>query len=128
MLHSVPTTYSSQPQILRSLLEAHGGHEVRTDGDSMTLAFHDAVDAVRWAVAAQDALLAHPWPRRLLEHPYCAPVTLVRRRVCVLPVCALRKVGAAAGRRSWCTQPPCMHARAACMSMQGLTLRRHMHT
>jgi class 3 adenylate cyclase len=35
---------------LRALLEDHGGHEVRTDGDSFTLAFHDAVDAVRWCL------------------------------------------------------------------------------
>jgi hypothetical protein len=54
---------------------------VRTDGDSMTVAFHDAVDAVRWAAAAQEALLAHPWPARLLEHPYCAPVYLVGDRL-----------------------------------------------
>ena len=66
------------PQLLRSLLHAYGGHEVRADGDSLTAAFHDAVDAVQWAVAAQEALLAHPWPARLLEHPYCAPVHLVR--------------------------------------------------
>lgn len=51
---------------------------MRTDGDSLTAAFHDAVDAVGWAVAAQEALLAHPWSGRLMQHPYCAPVTLVR--------------------------------------------------
>jgi len=63
-------------QLLRALLDEHGGHEVRTDGDSMTVAFHDAIDAVKWAVAAQEALLAHAWPRRLLEHPYCKAVYL----------------------------------------------------
>ncbi|GBF89534.1 adenylate cyclase [Raphidocelis subcapitata] len=63
-------------QVLRALLEEHGGHEVRTDGDSLTAAFHDAVDAVRWAVAVQEALLAHPWPQRLLEHPHAAVVHL----------------------------------------------------
>ncbi|KIZ06080.1 hypothetical protein MNEG_1873 [Monoraphidium neglectum] len=70
-------------KILRGLLDVHGGHEVRTDGDSMCAAFHDAVDAVTWAVAAQAALLAHPWPARLLEHPYCAPVTLVFQKTCL---------------------------------------------
>lgn len=63
--------------LLRALLPRFGGHDVRCDGDSLTLAFHDARDAVGWAVAAQEALLRHPWPARLLEHPYCAPVTLV---------------------------------------------------
>eukprot|EP00879_Flechtneria_rotunda_P033594 GHRR01037223.1.p1 GENE.GHRR01037223.1~~GHRR01037223.1.p1 ORF type:complete len:116 (+),score=22.79 GHRR01037223.1:561-908(+) len=36
--------------ILRGLLEQHGGHEVRTDGDSFTLAFHDAADAVAYCI------------------------------------------------------------------------------
>ncbi len=35
---------------LRGLLEEHCGHEVRTDGDSFTLAFHDGVDAVEWCL------------------------------------------------------------------------------
>ncbi len=35
---------------LRGLLEEHCGHEVRTDGDSFTLAFHDGVDAVKWCL------------------------------------------------------------------------------
>lgn len=36
--------------VLRRLLEQHGGHEVRTDGDSFTLAFHDATDAVAYCI------------------------------------------------------------------------------
>lgn len=36
--------------VLRSLLDQHGGHEVRTDGDSFTLAFHDAADAVAYCI------------------------------------------------------------------------------
>ena len=36
--------------VLRGLLAAHGGHEVRTDGDSFVLAFHDATDAVAYCV------------------------------------------------------------------------------
>ena len=35
---------------MRELLEEFGGHEVRTDGDSFTLAFHDALDAVRYCI------------------------------------------------------------------------------
>jgi hypothetical protein len=69
-------------QVLRDLLPAHSGLEVRTDGDSLTAAFHNAGDAVRWACEVQEALLSHPWPARLLEHPYCAPVTVVGSTHC----------------------------------------------
>lgn len=120
--------------VLRSLLDEHGGHEVRTDGDSFTLAFHDAADAVAYCIQvraasapcscimphedrvhaqyaevtapsgrcravakvvgniwvqtnsprpvgvlglqAQEELLEVPWPKKLLEHPYCATVRL----------------------------------------------------
>ncbi|KAF8064653.1 CYR1 [Scenedesmus sp. PABB004] len=62
--------------VLRGLLGAHGGHEVRTDGDSFTLAFHDALDAVAYCIQAQEQLLEVPWPPRLLEHPLAAPARL----------------------------------------------------
>lgn len=37
-------------QVMRGLLPEYGGHEVRTDGDSFTLAFHDAIDAVEYCL------------------------------------------------------------------------------
>jgi hypothetical protein len=37
-------------QVIRSFLEEMGGHEVCTEGDAFILAFHDAVDAVKWSV------------------------------------------------------------------------------
>lgn len=36
--------------MMRGLLPEYGGHEVRTDGDSFTLAFHDAIDAVEYCL------------------------------------------------------------------------------
>ncbi len=38
-------------------------------GDAFTMVFHDAVDAVAWALSTQIALLQAPWPSALLEHP-----------------------------------------------------------
>ncbi|KAK9837198.1 hypothetical protein WJX84_011340 [Apatococcus fuscideae] len=55
--------------ILRSMLGKHYGFEVTTEGDAFTMVFHDAIDAVHWALATQIALLQAPWPSPLLEHP-----------------------------------------------------------
>ena len=44
-------------QVLRGLLDRYGGHEVRTDGDSFTIAFHDAVDAINWCCKVKGAPL-----------------------------------------------------------------------
>lgn len=55
------------------------------------MAFHDPVDAVRWAVLLQSALLRLDWPPLLLEHPLCRPRPLV-------PVAAASVRGADGGR------------------------------
>ena len=49
-------------RLLRAQLEIWHGQEVETAGDSLFAVFGSALDAVRWAVEAQLALLAHPWP------------------------------------------------------------------
>jgi DNA-binding NarL/FixJ family response regulator/class 3 adenylate cyclase len=49
-------------RILREALEANGGQEIDTQGDSFFVAFSRARDAVGAAVAAQRALAEHPWP------------------------------------------------------------------
>src|SRR3954467_15053529 len=48
--------------LLRSVFQAHGGHEVDTQGDSFFVAFPRAVDAVIAATEIQRALAAHAWP------------------------------------------------------------------
>ncbi|MDQ5852217.1 MAG: adenylate/guanylate cyclase domain-containing protein, partial [Chloroflexota bacterium] len=48
--------------LLRAIFQAHGGHEVGTEGDSFFVVFPRAVEGVKAAVAAQQALAAHPWP------------------------------------------------------------------
>ena len=48
--------------IVRQAIEAGGGVEVSTEGDSFFVAFPSPVGAVRAAVAAQRGLAAHDWP------------------------------------------------------------------
>ncbi len=49
-------------RLLRTAFQAHGGREVDTQGDAFFVAFARARDALSAAVAAQRAILAHPWP------------------------------------------------------------------
>ena len=63
-------------ECIRGLLDEFAGHEIRNEGDSFTLAFHDALDAVQFCLRAQEALQALDWPRELLEHDLCKTVTL----------------------------------------------------
>src|SRR5712691_2509602 len=52
-----------QHQVLvRAAFEAHGGHEIDTQGDSFFFAFPRAKDAVVAVVEAQRALTGHAWP------------------------------------------------------------------
>jgi hypothetical protein len=39
---------------LRVLMMRHGGHEVATEGDSFTVAFHRPVDALQWGLDVQE--------------------------------------------------------------------------
>jgi class 3 adenylate cyclase len=49
-------------RIVRAAVAEHGGHEIRTAGDSFFVAFARAGDAVRAAVAIQRGLAAQAWP------------------------------------------------------------------
>src|SRR5215208_6040181 len=66
LLHRLGDAYAGMlaehQRLVREALAAHGGREVDTQGDAFFIAFPQAVDAVRAAVAAQRALAAHPWP------------------------------------------------------------------
>jgi len=48
--------------LLRAAFEAHGGHEIDTQGDSFFFAFARAKDAVLAVVEGQRALAGHEWP------------------------------------------------------------------
>ncbi len=49
-------------RILRDAITASAGQEVDTQGDGFFVAFRSAPDAIRAALAAQQALRDHPWP------------------------------------------------------------------
>lgn len=50
-------------RLLRASFNAGHGHELETQGDGFLVAFPRARDAILAAVAAQKALIAHPWPQ-----------------------------------------------------------------
>jgi len=52
--------------IIRKVCSANHGYEIETEGDSFQLAFHDAVDAVKFALEAQMALFEASWSHELL--------------------------------------------------------------
>ena len=49
-------------ELLRQVWGAHGGFEVKTEGDAFFVAFADTASALRACVAGQEALAAEPWP------------------------------------------------------------------
>ncbi|GFR41382.1 hypothetical protein Agub_g2065 [Astrephomene gubernaculifera] len=55
-------------RVVRAALLAHSGYESATEGDSFIAAFHTPLAALRFALEAQQALLAAPWPPDLLQH------------------------------------------------------------
>ncbi|HEV8055744.1 MAG TPA: adenylate/guanylate cyclase domain-containing protein [Nocardioidaceae bacterium] len=53
---------STQRSILRSVFEAHEGHEMGTEGDSFFVVFDSAGQALLAALEGQRRLQTHPWP------------------------------------------------------------------
>ena len=47
----------------------HCAVQVTTEDGSFTVAFHDPIDAISWALHVQQALLEAPWEQELLEQP-----------------------------------------------------------
>ena len=62
--------------ILRELLKAHNGYEVKTEGDAFMVTFGSVVDAIQWCIGVQLELLRAEWPNGVLERP-CASVVTV---------------------------------------------------
>ena len=57
-----PDVLLAHHTLLRAALAAHGGHELRTEGDSFFIVFGSAVEACAGAAAVQKSLQEHPWP------------------------------------------------------------------
>eukprot|EP01012_Entosiphon_sulcatum_P021904 TRINITY_DN2676_c1_g1_i3.p1 TRINITY_DN2676_c1_g1~~TRINITY_DN2676_c1_g1_i3.p1 ORF type:complete len:862 (-),score=129.21 TRINITY_DN2676_c1_g1_i3:2072-4657(-) len=58
-------------KLLRELIEANQGYEVKTEGDAFMVAFPSAACALAWCCQTQVRLLEQPWPREMLSHPAC---------------------------------------------------------
>lgn len=56
-------------RILRRCIADHNGYEVKTEGDSFHVVFHDGVDAVAFALQAQVELHDAPWSDNILGLP-----------------------------------------------------------
>ncbi|KAK9835452.1 hypothetical protein WJX74_000339 [Apatococcus lobatus] len=65
----------SHDKLLRQILKKFYGSEVTTEGDSFTMAFHDAIDAVGFAMHLQEAMLDVSWPSEILADPHACLVT-----------------------------------------------------
>merc|ERR1712065_78621 len=50
----------------------NNGYEVKTEGDAFMIAFHQPIDAVRFATKTQLLLLKQKWPAQIMSHPFCA--------------------------------------------------------
>jgi class 3 adenylate cyclase/tetratricopeptide (TPR) repeat protein len=59
-------------ETVRAQLKAHGGYEVKTEGDAFMVAFDRAEDALGFCIQTQLALHHAPWPTTLLED--CSPI------------------------------------------------------
>ena len=57
-----PQLLAEHRRVIRDALTKHDGAEVNTEGDGFLLAFGDAANAVRFAVAAQRSLAEAAWP------------------------------------------------------------------
>jgi len=64
---SMNAALEDHDEIFRLLLARFRGYEVKTEGDAFVMAFFTTIEALRWCVAAQHALLAHVWPEELLR-------------------------------------------------------------
>jgi predicted ATPase/class 3 adenylate cyclase len=59
---------------MRAAISAHGGYEVRTEGDAFKVAFGSPATGVQWALDVQRRLMELPWPDGLADQPEAADV------------------------------------------------------
>lgn len=53
--------------LLRGIIDRFNGYEVKTEGDAFMIAFQNPVDAIRWCLTSQEALLDAAWDIDLLS-------------------------------------------------------------
>jgi class 3 adenylate cyclase len=59
---------SLHDQIIRQTIVNHHGYEIKTEGDSFQIVFHECHNAVLFALMAQEALHSAPWSQEILSH------------------------------------------------------------
>lgn len=59
---------TAEPRVTTFVTSHLCSYESATEGDSFILAFHGPLDAARFALLAQAALMELPWPTELLGH------------------------------------------------------------
>jgi predicted ATPase/class 3 adenylate cyclase len=60
--------------LLRDVMEAQQGYEMRTEGDAFKVAFASPVAAVHWCHEVQSKLIGLDWPEELLAQPEAAAI------------------------------------------------------
>lgn len=68
-------------RLMREAIARRGGYEVKTEGDSFMVAFSSSVDALRWCLETQEALVAATWPDEILADELASVETAPDGRV-----------------------------------------------
>lgn len=68
-------------RLMREAIARRGGYEVKTEGDSFMVAFASSVDAVRWCLEVQEALVTASWPAEILADELASVETAPDGRV-----------------------------------------------
>eukprot|EP01119_Soliformovum_irregulare_P015373 TRINITY_DN4320_c0_g1_i2.p1 TRINITY_DN4320_c0_g1~~TRINITY_DN4320_c0_g1_i2.p1 ORF type:complete len:1649 (+),score=817.75 TRINITY_DN4320_c0_g1_i2:111-5057(+) len=74
------TQWEMHPEVMAQSLQIHNhlmrmkigefrGYEVKTEGDAFMIAFADVMDATKWCLSVQQALLKAEWPEACYIHP-----------------------------------------------------------
>lgn len=58
---------ASSQALMDPLYTAESRYEVKTEGDSFTVAFHEADDALKWCSQVQVSLQSLSWPEKLIS-------------------------------------------------------------
>ena len=68
-------------RVMRDVLAKRGGYEVKTEGDAFMVAFVHPMQAVRWCLEVQEALVDAEWPPEILSEDLASVETAPDGRV-----------------------------------------------
>lgn len=55
--------------LLRDNIKRFNGYECMDEGDSLTIAFHNSFEAIKFCMCSQEELMKLAWPEELYDHP-----------------------------------------------------------